>query len=137
LNVRGIVHNPRVMRHETTILAALAALAIGAAGCGTTTRGDAPSETDTATAGAEDPGWTARLIRKLDRDLRERVRSASAGRVAVKVFFTDVPDDTVLSELLLNRVGNQAVGEIPADQLRRIAARDDVTRIETLSGVGY
>ncbi len=64
-------------------------------------------------------------------------RGGDARRVAIKVFFRDLPSDAELSELLLSRVGSQVVGNVQLAVLHQIAVRDDVDRIESLTDVGY
>lgn len=103
-----------------------------AAGCGAA----AGTSAETA-AGAHDAEWTSAQLRKLDPTLRTRVRDGAAQRIAVKVYFYELPTDSELADLLLNRVGEQAIGELQPEALQRIAARSDVERIEPLSDVGY
>lgn len=82
------------------------------------------------------PTWTEAQLEKLEPALRSRVRRGENQRVAVRVFFFELPTDDELADLLLNRMGNQAIGEVAPETLQRIAARGDVERIERLR-VGY
>lgn len=81
--------------------------------------------------------WTDRELRKLDPELRTRVRRGDGARIAVKVYFFELPSDSEFGDMLLHRMGETAIGEVRADALQRIAARTDVERIEPLRDVGY
>lgn len=109
--------------------------AIVTASCG----GGAYITSDAAEAREASAGvaWTDAQLGKLEPTLRTRVRRGERDRVAVRVFFLELPTDAELSDLLLNRMGNQAIGEVAPEVLQRIAARGDVERIEALSDVGY
>lgn len=111
---------------------ALSVMLVLVAGCGATT--STAREAPQATRGSE---WTEAELEKLDPELRSRVRSGTEERIAVKVYFHELPTESELSDLLLNRLGDQAVGEVPTEELQRIAARGDVERIEALNDVGY
>ncbi len=100
------------------------------AGCGAATSG----ERTAATTSAE---WTQAELSKLDPDLRTRVRTAGSSRIPVKVYFFELPSDSELADLMLNRLGEQAIGQLDTDALQRLAARTDVERIEPLRDVGY
>lgn len=110
-------------------LSATLALGCGAAGAGTGERA--------AEARTPDAEWTQAQLRKLDPELRTRVRRGGGDRIAVKVYFFELPTDSELSDLLLNRLGEQAIGQVAPETLQRIAARGDVERIERLRDVGY
>lgn len=90
-----------------------------------------------ASADADDGAWTDTHLRRLDPTLRAQVQRGTTARLAIKVYFSDTPDDDELSELLLSRVGRQIVGQVQLATLHRIADRDDVDRIEALNDVGY
>jgi hypothetical protein len=101
------------------------------AGCGGPAA-SAPTETSSARA-----SWTSAQLRKLDPRLRERVRAGEREHVAVEVTFAHVPDEEVLGDLLLSRIGGMVVGRVELATLHMIAARDDVERIEVLADEGY
>jgi hypothetical protein len=107
-------------------------LAGSLAGCGAGAHGGAGE-----TMEASGPVWTDAQLRKLEPSLRQRVRRGGGERIAVRVFFLELPTDSELAELLLNRLGEQAIGQVEPEDLRRIAARRDVERIEPLTDVGY
>jgi hypothetical protein len=109
---------------------ALAAL-LAIAGCG-----GATSSAGTTQARAETE-WTSAQLRKLDPELRPRVREGDRGRIPVKVYFHELPSESELSSLLLNRMGTQAIGAVEPDTLHRIASRADVEHIEEIQDVGY
>lgn len=110
------------------------AVLLGASACGASTA----STTDRGTASLEAAAWSEGDLRKLDPELRAQVRGGDPGdRLAVKVYFHEMPSDRVLSELALARLGRQAIGQVGYALLRRIAARGDVERIEPLNDVGY
>lgn len=90
-----------------------------------------------ASGGEARADWTDRELRKLDPELRTRVRRGDGARIAVKVYFFELPSDSELGDMLLHRMGETAIGEVRADALQRIAARTDVERIEPLRDVGY
>ncbi len=102
-----------------------------ALGCG------GPTISSNVAAEEREPVWTSAQLEKLEPALRSRVRSGEDERVAVRVFFLELPTDEELSDLLLNRMGEQAIGEVEPETLQRIAARGDVERIEALRDVGY
>jgi hypothetical protein len=100
-------------------------------GCGATAGSEARSL-------EEQVVWSPALLAKLDAPLRTRVEHPrSHERIPVHVFFRELPSDDVLAELLLNRIGEQAIGNVEPDTLYRIASRSDVDRIEELDDVGY
>lgn len=111
-----------------TVVLALGVLvpACGAAGAG--------GADDARSATAE---WTQAELRKLDPELRTRVQGGANERIPVKVFFYELPTDAELADLFLNRLGEQAIGELEPDALHRLASRGDVERIEPLRDVGY
>lgn len=117
------------MRHLRWILVAIVTASCG----GATITSDAAE----ARQAGVTPAWTAAQLGKLEPTLRTRVRSGERDRVAVRVFFLELPTDAELADLLLNRMGDQAIGEVAPEVLQRIAARGDVERIEALSDVGY
>lgn len=108
----------------------LSALTLGA-GCGASAEA---TSRDTARA---DAMWTAAQLGKLEPTLRTRMRQGEDERVAVRVYFLELPTDAELSSLLLNRVGEQVIGQVEPEDLQRIAARRDVEHIEPLRDVGY
>ena len=124
------------MSPRTLYLLAAAALLIA---CGA-----APHSTTTADTGRDQGAeadaprpWSASLLRRLDSDLRSHVREGTTERLAIKVYFHDAPSDDELSTLLLSRVGRQVVGHVRLATLQRIAARDDVDHIESMTDAGY
>ncbi len=121
------------MKHDVRwwIAPAIAAF-LGIAGCGGATAAGGPER------GAQTEGhWTSAQLRKLDPELRSRVEEGEQGRIAVKVYFHELPSESELSSLLLNRMGTQAIGAVEPDTLHRIASRADVEHIEELEDVGY
>ena len=111
----------------------VAALALGACGGAQAN----PADERAAAEERAEVEWTAALLRKLDTALRDHVREGDDERMAVKVHFRAIPDEEVLAELMLSRVGTQVVGQVRPDVLRQIAAREDVDRIERLADTGY
>lgn len=109
----------------------LALGALAAPGCGA---GRAGGADDARSADAE---WSQAELRKLDPELRTRVQAGADERIAVKVYFYELPTDSELADLMLNRLGEQAIGELRPDALHRLASRGDVERIEPLHDVGY
>ena len=81
--------------------------------------------------------WSAPLLRRLDHDLRAHVRRGTESRLAIKVYFRASPSEDDLAALLLSRVGSQVVGNVRLATLHRIATREDVDHIESLTDVGY
>ena len=76
--------------------------------------------------------------RKLDPTLARIAREGDEGtRVPVRVEFAVMPSRETLSELLLVRQGDRAVGQVTPSQLRRIARRPEVRAVRYLDGVGY
>ncbi len=115
-----------------SLVLVLGLLTLTPSGCGGASAGQPGS------ARAEADGqWSERELRKLDPELRTRVRRGDDARIAVKVYFFELPSDSELGDLLLHRMGETAIGEVRADALQRIAARTDVERIEPLRDVGY
>lgn len=120
-------------QHDRRFLAPLGAALLTLAACG---GASVPAGTEQAVA-SEDGPWTRSQLRKLDPELRQRVQDGDIGRIAVKVFFLELPTESELSSLLLNRLGQQAIGQVEPEMLQRIAARRDVEHIEPLDDVGY
>ncbi len=117
------------MRHLRWILVAIVTASCGGA--------QITSDAAEAREAGATAAWTDAQLGKLEPTLRTRVRSGERDRVAVRVFFLELPTDAELSDLLLNRMGDQAIGEVVPEVLQRIAARGDVERIEALSDIGY
>lgn len=123
-----------VAMQHSLLSSALALVCLFGTACGA---GAGPVARTSSSADEASTSWTAALLRKLDPPLRARVRGGDRDRLAVKVFFRDRPAEDDLADLLLSRVGNQVVGNVGTDTLQRIAAREDVDRIESLRDVGY
>lgn len=115
---------------KNRMMIAFLALAM-AGGCG------ASAETRSRDTANADAMWTAAQLGKLEPTLRTRMRQGADERVAVRVYFLELPTDAELSSLLLNRVGEQVIGQVEPEDLQRIAARGDVEHIEPLRDVGY
>ena len=96
-----------------------------------------PASERTASNDASPSDWTSAQLRKLDSPLRARIRAGEREHIAVEVTFAHVPDEDVLGDLLLSRVGGMVVGRVQLATLHLIAARDDVERIEVLRDEGY
>lgn len=119
----------RASRNVRWLGLVLAALALGCGG---------PSlSSNVAERGSSESMWTAAQLDKLEPALRTRVRRGEDERVAVRVFFLELPTDAELSAMLLNRMGEHAIGQVEPETLHRIAARGDVERIEAIRDVGY
>lgn len=114
---------------------ALALICCSIAACGAS--GTTADTADDAAEAQAELEWTRALLRKLDPTLRERVRSGDGSRLAVKVFFRERVGDEELMALLLSRVGDHYVGNVPPETLHRIASRDDVERIVPVRDIGY
>ncbi len=121
------------------LLGGLAALllACGASAPSPSTTANAADGTEPGAAQSDAGPWSASLLRRLDPDLRSHVRRGTTQRLAIKVYFRESPSDDELSALLLSRVGRQVVGNVRLATLQRIAARDDVDRIESINDAGY
>lgn len=119
------------MTEQARFVAPLLAALLALAGCGgaTASAGNTQARAETQ--------WTSAQLRKLDPELRSRVREGDHGRIPVKVYFHELPSESELSSLLLNRMGTQAIGAVEPDTLHRIASRADVEHIEEIQDVGY
>lgn len=124
----------------TVRLLTAAALALALSACGASTSSTSASGASTSstrdTRDDTSAEWTEAQLRKLDRALRDQLRDGAFERLAIKVHFREIPEEEELAGLLLSRVGGQVVGQVPEDELRRIAARSDVLRIER-ADAGY
>ncbi len=118
--------------HGTVVILALTA-SVFLAACGA-----APAAGPAAASSSDEQlQWTPAQLAKLDAALRARIAREAEDRIAIKVIFRELPSDDVLADLMLNRVGMLAIGNVGPDAIHRLAARADVDRIEELSDVGY
>lgn len=110
-----------------------------ALGCGSSATGSAPQADASGTAGAEAPPseLTRAQLGKLDASVRAELSASSDAPIPVRVEFVRLPRADELSEFLLVRYEDVAIGRVPKEMVRVLAVREDVTHIAMLSGGGY